>query len=204
MSTLNVGDLQGLAANSNVVSVPTGHSLNVADAGGLQIGGSAVVSAGLVLVSRTTIGSAVSSVTVSGAFSSTFDNYRIVIANVDLSGNGNVGILLGALTTGYKFGGFLASYAASVSAAGTSTGDNLRIGAFGTDAGSSSVDLFGPNLAAPTMSASVGHYGHPTTGGMSSYGGVETSSTQHTAFTLRPDSGTMTGGTIDVYGYAKA
>ena len=39
MSTLNVGDLQGLAANSNVISVPTGHSLNVADAGGLQIEG---------------------------------------------------------------------------------------------------------------------------------------------------------------------
>jgi hypothetical protein len=37
MSTLSVGDLQGLAVNSNVVTVPTGHTLNAVD--GLQIGG---------------------------------------------------------------------------------------------------------------------------------------------------------------------
>lgn len=45
MSRLTVGSIEGLTENSNVVSVPTGHTLNVADAGGLQIGGSAVVSA---------------------------------------------------------------------------------------------------------------------------------------------------------------
>ena len=39
MSRLTVGSIEGLVENSNVVSVPTGHSLNVADAGGLQIGG---------------------------------------------------------------------------------------------------------------------------------------------------------------------
>jgi hypothetical protein len=37
MSTLSVGSLEGLAANSNVISVPTGHTLNAVD--GLQIGG---------------------------------------------------------------------------------------------------------------------------------------------------------------------
>jgi len=42
MSTLSVGDLQGLAVNSNVVTVPTGHTLNVTDAAGLQIGGTAL------------------------------------------------------------------------------------------------------------------------------------------------------------------
>jgi len=41
MSRLTVGSLEGLSENSNVISVPTGHTLNVAD--GLQIGG---VSAG--------------------------------------------------------------------------------------------------------------------------------------------------------------
>lgn len=41
MSTLNVGDLQGLAANSNVISVPTGHSLNVVD--GIQVDGEYVL-----------------------------------------------------------------------------------------------------------------------------------------------------------------
>ena len=40
MSTLSVGDLQGLAVNSNVVTVPIGHTLNAVD--GLQIGGTAI------------------------------------------------------------------------------------------------------------------------------------------------------------------
>lgn len=35
MSTLSVGDLQGLAVNSNVVTVPTGHKLEVTDSGAL-------------------------------------------------------------------------------------------------------------------------------------------------------------------------
>ena len=39
MSRLTVGSIEGLTENSNVISVPTGHSLNVADAGGLQFGG---------------------------------------------------------------------------------------------------------------------------------------------------------------------
>ena len=42
MSRLTVGSIEGLTENSNVISVPTGHSLHVADAGGLQIGGSAL------------------------------------------------------------------------------------------------------------------------------------------------------------------
>jgi len=35
MSRLTVGSIEGLTENSNVISVPTGHSLNVADAGAL-------------------------------------------------------------------------------------------------------------------------------------------------------------------------
>jgi hypothetical protein len=42
MSRLTVGSIEGLAENSNVISVPAGHSLNVTDAAGLQIGGTAV------------------------------------------------------------------------------------------------------------------------------------------------------------------
>ena len=88
MSTLNVGDLQGLAANSNVVSVPTGHSLNVADAGGLQIGGSAVVSAGLVLLDATDF-TAASSVSVDNVFSSTYSNYMVLFSTSAISADPN-------------------------------------------------------------------------------------------------------------------
>jgi len=40
MSRLTVGSLEGLSENSNVISVPTGHTLNAVD--GLQIGGVAL------------------------------------------------------------------------------------------------------------------------------------------------------------------
>ena len=40
---------------------------------------------GLVYISGTTVGTGVSSVTVSSAFSSTYDNYRVIINNVDAS-----------------------------------------------------------------------------------------------------------------------
>jgi len=40
MSRLTVGSIEGLTENSNVISVPTGHTLNAVD--GLQIGGTAV------------------------------------------------------------------------------------------------------------------------------------------------------------------
>jgi hypothetical protein len=42
MSKLTVGSIEGLTVNSNVISVPTGHTLNVTDAAGLQIGGTAL------------------------------------------------------------------------------------------------------------------------------------------------------------------
>ena len=161
----------------------------------------------LVHISRTTVGSAVSSVTVSGAFSSTYDNYRIIVRGVVLSLNENVGIQLSALTSGYKFGGLTATYAPALSANGTASGNKMRFGAVADSAGNIGgivADVYGPNLAIPTSSTSLAHYGHPSVGGLTVYGAVETSSTQHTNFTFLPDSGTMTGGTIDVYGYAKA
>jgi len=40
MSRLTVGSIEGLTENSNVISVPTGHTLNAVD--GLQIGGTAI------------------------------------------------------------------------------------------------------------------------------------------------------------------
>jgi hypothetical protein len=188
-------------------AVTTSHDYKIADHASRLTTLEGAAGSGLVFISRTTIGSAVSSVTVSGAFSSTYDNYRIVVRGVVLSLNENVGIQLSALTSGYKFGGLTATYAVSVSGAGTASGNKLRFGAVADSAGNSGgivADVYGPNLAGPTSSTSFTHYGHPTVGGMTVFGAVETSSTQHTAFTFLPDSGTMTGGTIDVYGYVKS
>ena len=58
-------------------------------------------SSGLVLVKTQTIGSGVSSVTVSDAFSSTFDHYLITASGGAGSTQMGIGLTLGASTTGY-------------------------------------------------------------------------------------------------------
>lgn len=204
MSRLTVGSLEGLSENSNVISVPTGHTLNVADAGALQIGGSGV---GLVFISRTTVGSAVSSVTVSGAFSSTYDNYRVIVEGVVTGVNINLSARLGAVTTGYKFAKTQTTMAGSTTGSGSTSTAYMYIGAVANSAGYASAiafDLYAPNLARATVATSVAAYGHSTTGSIDVLAAWEPSTTQHTDLTILPLGGSMTGGTIDVYGYAKA
>ena len=204
MSTLNVGDLQGLAANSTGISVPTGHSLNVADAGGLQIGGSAVVSAGLVFISRTTIGSAVSSVTLSNIFSADYDNYRILISG----GSGSTNAFLqfsfsGAATAAYNYQILYGAWNSTASAAGAS-GTDPHFPYMGTMTPTSlqgCVDIQSPYLTEQTFLGSFyarpGHIGAVTAN-------VLNDTSSYTGVTLSPASGTFSDGNIDVYGYAKA
>jgi hypothetical protein len=160
---------------------------------------------GLWHISRTTVGSAVSSVTVSSAFSSDYDNYRILLHGIVPSTTAGLTIRFGAVVTGYKFAGLLANYAGTTSNIGTASGTALRLGNVDpTDLGGISADIYGPNLADKTNVTSLASDGAgSTTGGVTMYAGVETGSTQHTDFSIQLNSGTMTGGTIDVYGYRK-
>jgi hypothetical protein len=66
---------------------------------------------------------------------------------------------------------------------------------------SSTFDKYNPNLAKYTYFS--GALGYNTTNGNSRSGltGVLKDTTQYTAFTLTPSAGTLTGGTIRVYGY---
>ena len=160
---------------------------------------------GLTLISTTTIGTTVASVTVSGAFSSTYDNYRIIIGGGVASTATNIALQLGATNTGYYSAGFANLYnnsaytgtannnSDSFSAAGAATTDNLD----------GVIDLLGPNLAKTTgfFTSAARH----TTGGFQQYSrGYQNSTTQFTEFTLTPASGTLTGGEIRVYGYANS
>jgi len=201
MSTLSVGDLQGLAANSNVVTVPTGHKLNVTDAAGLQIGGSAVVSAGLVHISRTTVGTAVSSVTVSGAFSSAYDNYRILITGVDATIQTNLKLTFGAASTGYYASQKYDLFDGINGIDRKNNGDSILVCVTSyNESTSTSFDVHAPNLASRTNVAGVYH----SNGWTGWFGGQLATTDQYTAFTITTGTGTITGGTIDLYGYAKA
>jgi len=157
---------------------------------------------GLELISTTTIGSAVSSVTVSNAFSATYDNYKIQAVGGTSSANANLLLQLGATTTGYYAG-----YSRVIYSSGTASliGDNntanwTRAGATNTNGMGMNVDLLGPNLAKNTIFHGV--YADPATGSNGGpFGGFLNNTTSYTAFTVLPSTGTLTGGEIRVYGY---
>jgi hypothetical protein len=159
---------------------------------------------GLVLVKAQTIGTTVSSVAVTGAFSTTYDNYKIVVAGGVGSTNQDLQLKLGSTTTGYYYG---ATYTAYVTGTPTpSGGANIAYfpgGTYNTNTLGSSIELIAPFLSSPTvMNSSVVD---PTITGRAGFvNGYLANNTSYTDFTLTGGGGTITGGTIYVYGYAKA
>lgn len=147
-----------------------------------------------------TIGNAVSSVTVSGAFSSLYDNYLVQVVGGVASLGDNGAMTLGSATTGY-YGALMYTNYASASTyqgAGNSNSANFQfIWRHMTSALQAHITFLGPNLAKRTFVD--GWWVADSASGR--YHGYHDSTTQFTSFTLSPGSGTLTGGTIRVYGY---
>jgi hypothetical protein len=148
-----------------------------------------------------TVGTTVASVTVTGAFSANYDNYRIIYAGGTSSNTGSLNLQLGSTTTNY-----FNSTVYTVFATGgvASTFNNGVTGAFvyagATDATNGpflTVDLFNPFL-----SKSTGYGGSFIVTDVAGHtGGLQKSNTSFTSFTITPGAGTLTGGTIRIYGY---
>ena len=159
-----------------------------------------LANSGLVYVTSQTVGTAVASVTVTGAFNSTYDNYKIIYtAGV---GSGLVAMRLGASVTTYSnsliYG--LTYGTPTASGVGSNNAGNWSfIGYVDANVCSFAIDLFGPNLAKYTTYA--GTYVSTSNAGSSS--GIHATATAYTDFTLVANT-TFTGGTITVYGYRKA
>jgi hypothetical protein len=168
-----------------------------------QLNDSFAAVGGLKLVSATTIGSAVSSVTVTNAFSSTYDNYLITAAGGAAS-TANYGVLkLGATTTNYYQKAIFGAYNNNTIAGGGLA--NTVAGFDGALRGTTNtlhmvITLIGPNLAKNTHMFLTTAQGS-TTGFFETSGGYLNDSTQYTDFTLTANTGTWTGGVIRVYGY---
>lgn len=155
---------------------------------------------GLVPILTQTIGTAVSSVTVSNAFSATYDAYKIIITGSGVhSGGSNITLKLGASTTGYYYSGFLMSYSTgSTSALYGSNQANFLYAGYGTTATRIfDVDLINPGTANYTIYESK----YTAIADATYQQGIHQVATAYTDFTITAGSGTMTGGTIRVYGY---
>lgn len=156
---------------------------------------------GLWLVKTQTVGSGVSSVTVTGAFSSTYDNYRIVYGGGTGSTNITLSLKLGASATGYYSIVNYAAYATATIPA--SAGDNngaawTTVGYAGTSFTQASFDLINP-FKAQWTTLNAASWAATTVAGTAN--GTHQVATSYTDFTLGVNTGTLTGGTIRVYGY---
>jgi uncharacterized membrane protein len=157
---------------------------------------------GMWLVKSQAVGSGVSSVTVTDAFSADWNAYRIIATGVASTGTGNSASLqLSGITTGYYAA---IQYCVWASGAVLGSVDNNQAawnfaGSFSTDGLVLDLDLANPFLAVPTTLSNGSYASH--LGG--SVNGKQTSATSATGFTVSTPGGTMTGGTINVYGYRK-
>jgi hypothetical protein len=154
---------------------------------------------GLWLIKTQTVGTGVSSVSVTGAFSADYDNYRITYtggsssaANADLSLQLN-----GATGSNYETVLFYANFgAAAVSCASTTSTSYAWAGQAQTNGNTMMVDLLKPFMAEPTR-----YSAQFWANGVGWSQGRHTLATSYTGFTVIHGGGTMTGGTIRVYGY---
>jgi hypothetical protein len=203
--TITAGTATVATAGSLALGLNQGGTLYFTSAGVsvFQADGVAAAAGGLTLISATTIGTTVASVTVSSAFSSTYDNYKIIVTG----GTGTVNnellqLKLGATTTGYSAGYTGVTY--STGAANLTNDNNAanwsRFGVVQTNGLVGNLDLLGPNLAKNTYI--IGTQIADTVSRSGS--GLLANTTQYTDFTFTPATGTLTGGTIRVYGYANS
>ena len=169
-------------------------------------GGTAVGNSGLVYVTSATIGSGVSSVTVSSCFSTTYDNYRILINDGVSSQESDFAMTLGSTATGYYYTSLYNRFSAGTpSGLGTLNDVEWRyVGAGTQNTNMMEAELQCPFLAKYTTITS--RMVSQTTGndGLSMFTqGYLANTTSYTAMTIRRTAGTMTGGTVTVYGYRK-
>jgi hypothetical protein len=197
----------GVATSSSRPTVPfDGQVISETDTDSLQVykGTAWGQASGLVLISSTTIGTAVSSVTVSNAFSATYDNYQIMVVGGAASAASAMALRLGATTTGYYTGSSRTIYNAGGQSLATSNGSSFTYAGSHSSSGiNSTIQLLGPQLAICTTFSSQS--ASTVYNEVSQFGaGFLDNTTQYTAFTLLPGSGTFTGGTIRVYGFANS
>ena len=157
--------------------------------------------AGLVLVKTQTVGSGVSSVTVTNTFSSVFDNYQIVMSGGIQSASEDLKFKLGSSATGYY--GFLvygSSASNTVNGANKNNGTQFDWvgGGYAGQASHVLLEVLAPFISTYTRLRNGAYQNGGNYGTMQ---GEHRVASSHSSFTISTAVGTLTGGTIRVYGY---
>ena len=162
-----------------------------------------LANSGLVFVKSQTVGTGVPNVTVTNAFSADYDSYRIIYSGGSQSTPGDIRMTLGATVLNYFS---VIIYATWAGVTGTTPGNNIfywNVGSGRTAGNSVCIDIHKPFATDETWFNGA-YIGIDTGSVAGTVNGFLNNTTSYTGFTLTPSAGTMTGGTITVYGYRKA
>lgn len=157
---------------------------------------------GLQFVKSQTIGSAVSSVEVTSAFSADYDNYLVLVSGGSATADSVMSIQFGATTTGYKWVTQIVTWNSpqATNLTGSSGGSNINyVAASSGTSLAGHITILNPYLTENTFVIADSLFDGDNGGGWTR--GILDNTTSYTAFTLTLSSGTMTGGTVKVYGY---
>jgi hypothetical protein len=161
-----------------------------------------ITGGGLVHLNTTTI-SGQTSVAISNIFSSSFDNYRLVLDGTMASGGYVTMQLAGSTTAVYDYMGWETYRSGGTAASGTNTtgaASHFRIGNFYAQGGGCSVELYRPFTTSRTAytsnSATTNADG---SGSVFIWGGMHRTSASYTGMTLLADNAFT--GTLRIYGY---
>jgi hypothetical protein len=157
---------------------------------------------GLTFIKSQTIGSAVSSVTVTDAFSATYDNYLIIVSGGTGSNNQtNTIMTLGATTANYFMSGtYFQLNSSTVNGFNINNGSGWTGTYISTTGHSGHINLQDP-FATNRPAFNTQAIGVEASSYFANYAGFLNNTTSYTAFTLTTNAGTITGGVIRVYGY---
>jgi hypothetical protein len=156
---------------------------------------------GLFLVKSEPIVGTPSSVTVSDAFTADFDNYRVILSGGTNSAICNLRLQLGARTSGYYGFAVYGTFAGTTVFGINDSNQSLFRYISGGDTTSIQA-VFDLTDAYPARATSIMSTLQNGTS-MGYYTGRNANSESYTDFTLSVDSGSLSGGTVRVYGYRK-
>ena len=162
------------------------------------------INSGMQVVKTQTVGTAVSTVTVASCFSASYDNYKIMYTNGQSSTACDLTIQLSGITTAY-YGGIMnvSSAPGGVSVAGVNNAASWSYAGMmrGSSAGGMlDFDLYGPFLST-CRSRCHAPYVRSDDQSFGTFTGILENTASATGFVLGTSAGTLTGGTIVVYGY---
>jgi hypothetical protein len=163
-----------------------------------------LANSGLVYIKQQTVGNGVASVAVTSAFSSEYENYRIIYMGGTGSGASSLGMALTGSTASYYAAVTGANYAGGTGSISDSNSASWSFaGIVTTNFCSLDVVLYSPFATSRTGMQINGRVDMRTDGASFIGGGWHNVSASYTGFTLSSGQN-MTGGIIYVYGFRKA